>query len=135
MFQAVWASTRVSASSLQWQTLPGQDLGIVWVAGIVIGASLVNSAFEELLWREGMSRLFRGRRLLLLQWVFISALFGLSHVQGTPGGLLGTVFAGLFGFAMCLVRELALGDVVWIILAHFIADVILIGGVYGLFIR
>ena len=76
-----------------------------------------------------------GRQHLLLRSVFISALFGLSHLHGTPSGVLGMTFAGLFGLTMCLVRETSRGAVLWVIAAHFVADVILIGGAYGLFVR
>ncbi|WP_158252475.1 type II CAAX prenyl endopeptidase Rce1 family protein [Cryobacterium sp. Y57] len=61
-----------------------------------------------------------------------SLIFGLSHINGTPGGIIGMAFAGLFGFAMCIIREVSTGSVIWIIVAHFVADVILIGGVYGI---
>ncbi|WP_175345469.1 hypothetical protein [Clavibacter tessellarius] len=41
------------------------------------------------------------------------------------------LFAGLFGAAMCVLREMCRGSVVWIGAVHFVADVILMGGVYG----
>ena len=55
-----------------------------------------------------------------------------SRLHGTPNGVVGMAFAGLFGLAMCLVRERSRGAVVWVLVAHFVADVILIGGAYGI---
>ena len=40
--------------------------------------------------------------------------------------------ATLFGFAMCVVRWMSHGSLVWIVGVHVLADVILIGGIYGL---
>ena len=64
----------------------------------------------------------------------LSVIFGLAHINRTPGGMLGIAFAGLFGFAMCVIREVSRGSVIWIIVTHFIADALSIGGVYGIFI-
>lgn len=44
------------------------------------------------------------------------------------------VFAGLFGLAMCVVRALSGGTVVWCVGVHVVADIILIGEVYGAFV-
>ncbi|WP_445337296.1 hypothetical protein [Clavibacter sp. CFBP 8614] len=41
------------------------------------------------------------------------------------------LFAGLFGAAMCVLRKMCRGSVVWIVAVHFVADVILMGGVCG----
>lgn len=89
---------------------------------IVIVASVTNATFEELLWRIGLQRLFTGRGRLIAQWLVLSVIFGLSHINGTPGGMIEAVFAGLFGFAMCFIREVSRGSVIWIIVAHFVAD-------------
>ena len=101
---------------------------------VVLVASLVNATFEELLWRVGLADLFAGRRAIALQWLLVSACFGLAHIAGTPGGIVGMVFAGLFGLAMCVVRALSDGAVVWCVGVHVVADIILIGEVYGAFV-
>lgn len=123
-----------AAGTIGWTSLPGQNAGFPVVLIIVLAASATNATFEELLWRIGIDGLFTSRQHLLLRSVFISALFGLSHIHGTPSGVLGMTFAGLFGLTMCLVRDTSRGAVLWVIAAHFVADVILIGGAYGLFV-
>ncbi|WP_161886522.1 Helicase associated domain protein [Marisediminicola antarctica] len=133
-FQLLTSAPRQSSGSLEWSVLPGQEYGPLAVIAIVIVASITNATFEELLWRVGLQRLFAGRGWLIAQWLLLSVIFGLSHVNGTPGGILGMAFAGLFGFVMCIIREVSRGSVIWIIVVHFVADVILIGGVYGIFI-
>jgi len=133
-FQLLTSAPRQSSGSLEWSVLPGQEYGPLAVIAIVIVASITNATFEELLWRVGLQRLFAGRGWLIAQWLLLSVIFGLSHVNGTPGGILGMAFAGLFGFVMCIIREVSRGSVIWIIVVHFAADVILIGGVYGIFI-
>lgn len=119
--------------SLAWSMLPGQEQGLGIVVLIVLGASLANAAFEELLWRVGMDRLFIGQASFIARSLALSAMFGLSHIHGTPGGKLGMVFAGLFGLAMSLIRRMAAGSMVPPLVAHFTADVMLIGNAYGLF--
>lgn len=133
-FQFVSNAVRESSGSLDWRILPGQGYGFLGVLMVVIVASVTNATFEELLWRIGLQRLFVGRRRLITQWLVLSAIFGLSHINGTPGGMVGIAFAGLFGFAMCFIRELSKGSVVWILVAHVVADIFLIGGVYGIVI-
>ena len=131
-FQWVTSSLRGSSGSFEWRTPPGQDYGFFAVTIIVIDASIINATFEELLGRIGFQGLFTGRGRAMPQWLVLSLIFGLFHINGTPGGVLRMAFAGLFGFAMCFIREMSKGSVSWLIVAHFVADVILIGGVYGI---
>jgi len=131
MFQLISSRVRASEGTLVWSVLPGQEYGLFVVIVIVVIASITNATFEELLWRVGLPRLFPERVHTVVQWLVLSIVFGLSHINGTPGGTVGMVFAGLFGFAMCVIRRLSRGTVLWIVVAHFVADVILIGAVYG----
>ncbi|WP_369699855.1 CPBP family intramembrane glutamic endopeptidase [Leucobacter sp. Ag1] len=120
-------------ASLEWSSLPGQEHGTVFVLGLVISVSAVNSIFEELLWRTALLKLFRPRPWAWGQWLVVSACFGLSHLFGTPGGLAGVAWSMTFGLAMCVLRQISNGSISWIILAHFSADFILIGALYGIF--
>lgn len=54
--------------------------------------------------------------------------------DGAPGGILGMLFATMLGQAMCVMRELGRGSVIWVIAVHFLADVILIGRVHEIFL-
>lgn len=133
-FQVATQASQTAGSNFGWQQLPGQNYGAAAVVLIVVLVSLVNGVFEELLWRVWLPSMFPSRRYLVVQWLFISTCFGLSHYFGTPGGRLGVTFASVFGLAMCVLREFTRGSVLWAVGVHIVADVILIGGLYGAFI-
>lgn len=108
-------------------------VGVVASIIVVLIVSAVNACFEELLWRVELADLFRRQNLVVTQWAFVSACFGVSHLFGTPGGMVGIGIAALFRFAMYVIRALSNGSIVWAFVAHLLTDVILFGGLYGLF--
>lgn len=63
--------------------------------------------------------------------VFVSAGFGLSHLHGTPGGWIGVAATFCFGIAMASLRRFARGTIVVCVVTHFVADLILLWGLYG----
>jgi membrane protease YdiL (CAAX protease family) len=134
IFYLVTNSVTSPQGTLQLGGLPGAGHGFFITLGIVLIISAVNATFEELLWRIGIQNLFQSRKSLVLQWLVVSLCFGFSHINGTPSGALGIVFTALFGFVLCLVREKSQGSAVWVITIHFLADLILIGGAYDLFV-
>ncbi len=124
-----------SAGSFGWTAMPGTEWGPAGAVLVVLVASVVNASFEEIVWRAGLAgRVVRSRAHTALQWVIVSACFGIAHVNGTPGGILGMALASLFGLAMCALRALSRGSVAWCIGVHVVADVILLGGIYGVFV-
>ena len=95
----------------------------------------VNAGFEEIAWRVGLAgRIVRGWAPTALQWVIVSGCFGIAHLKGTPGGIVGMALAGLFGLAMCTLRALSRGSVAWCVGVHVVSDVTLLGGIYGVFL-
>lgn len=92
---------------------------------------LIYAVFEEMGWRVVLPGLRSepGRRIVWLG--FVSLCFGLSHLHGLPGGLVGVVASGLFGFAMAMVREWSRGSLVACVVAHVLADVALLGRFYA----
>lgn len=94
-FQAV-STISSESGAFEWRALPGAEYGVVVSVIVVLCVSAVNACFEELLWRVELADLFRPRTLAVAQWVFVSVCFGTTHLLGTPGGLIGIVFAAVF---------------------------------------
>ncbi|WP_168187191.1 CPBP family intramembrane glutamic endopeptidase [Salinibacterium sp. UTAS2018] len=131
-FQIVNSLRSSSSTSIGWTELPGQG-NITATVFFVLIASAINATFEELLWRFAIPLLFRSSKGMIIQWILVSICFGVAHLHGTPGGMLGVLFASIFGFMMCVLRHLSHGSITWVIGVHFFADVILIGALYGIF--
>ncbi len=95
-------------------------------------AAAVNAVFEELLWRLVFADLPGVRAARKVLWlVFVSAGFGLSHLHGTPGGWIGVAATFCFGIAMASLRRFSRGAIVVCVVTHFVADLILLWGLYG----
>jgi hypothetical protein len=95
------------------------------LAGVIAGGiafSVCNALWEELilkgiLW-HGLEALFaRGWAINVVQALF----FGVIHYGGFPRGVVGAVMAGVYGFAIGLIRERA-GGLLAPVVTHFFAD-------------
>jgi hypothetical protein len=95
------------------------------LAGLIAGGiafSVFNAIWEELmlkgiLW-HGLEAVFaRVGAINLVQAVF----FGVIHYGGFPRGIVGAVMAGVYGFAIGLIRDRA-GGLLAPVVTHFFAD-------------
>ena len=110
--------------------LPVEGLPLVLAALALAGA--VNSLFEELLWRVAFVGLPGTNAIGTAAWpLLVSAGFGLSHLHGTPGGWIGVAATFCFAIAMVWLRRRAGGTIVVCVVTHFVADLILLWGLYG----
>ncbi|WP_454857720.1 CPBP family intramembrane glutamic endopeptidase [Promicromonospora soli] len=93
----------------------------------IIASSLANSVFEEFAWRVALVDLrLHGAPHRLWWLVYISAAFGVSHIHGLPGGMVGVGVTFLFALAMALVREASRGSIVACVAIHAVADAVLL---------
>ena len=130
-----WMIPTVVLSSdalLGWVLLLGPDLsdlvpliphGGLW--GLIAGGiafSVFNAIWEELI-LKGI--LWHGLETLFARpWVtnvVQAVLFGAIHYGGFPRGVVGAVMAGVYGFAIGLIRERA-GGLLAPVVTHFFAD-------------
>lgn len=129
----VTAIVVVTAVSLvTWQRLSGAGLGqsyaeaavsvpVPLLALGVFGFLAVNGAVEDSIW-SGVLLSAAERVLPVRVAVGVVALsFGLAHLQGVPGGLVGAGMAGAWGALLALLR-LRTGGMLATYLAHIAAD-------------
>lgn len=93
---------------------------------IGLAFALVNGLVEEVAFRgivlDGLMSAVGVRAAVVLQ----AAAFGLVHVDGLPGGLLGVVLSGLYGVVLGAIRLRSRGMVAPYA-AHVLADLVLFG--------
>ena len=98
---------------------------LIFLPAISIAAA-INAFGEEFEFRSmllaRLEPVFGGQSAILMS----SALFGLAHYFGTPGGPLGVVLAGLLGWLLAK-SMIETRGFVWAFLLHFIADFIVFG--------
>lgn len=130
-----WMIPTIAVSSgalLGWVLLLRPDLsdlvplvprgGVAGLVAVGLAFSVFNALWEELilkgiLW-HGLEALFaRGWVVNVVQAV----LFGVIHYGGFPRGLVGAVMAGIYGFAIGLIRERSEGLLAPVV-THFFAD-------------
>jgi membrane protease YdiL (CAAX protease family) len=130
IFAWVWGALR-EQGSFGWRAETGLPSTGVPLVGAIIGISLINSVFEELMWRGWLADLVeRTFSPKVVQIVFVSAAFGLSHFAGLPGGIVGIIATFFFGLAMAWVRSLSRGSLIACVVAHLAADAILVWRFY-----
>ncbi|MCR6649412.1 MAG: CPBP family intramembrane metalloprotease [Cellulomonas sp.] len=120
-----------TGAAISWNepTRPDLPIGLV-VTGVVLVA-VVNSLFEEFLWRAGMADMLAPRDSTAAPWLIMVSLgFGLSHLYGTPGGWTGVVATACFGLAMAALRFCCRGSILLCVAVHAIADLVLLGMLY-----
>ncbi|MER6990987.1 CPBP family glutamic-type intramembrane protease [Saccharopolyspora hirsuta] len=87
-------------------------------------AALINSAAEELLFRHGVNAVaapLLGRTALI---ALTTAYFGITHLNGTPGGLAGVLLGGGFGLVLAIAVAQTRGFC-WNWPLHFVADLVI----------
>jgi membrane protease YdiL (CAAX protease family) len=99
---------------------------LIFLPAISIAAA-INAFGEEFEWRSvllaRLEPVFGGQSAILMS----SALFGLLHYFGTPGGPLGVVLGGFLGWLLAK-SMIETRGFVWAFLIHFIADFMIFGG-------
>jgi len=109
-------------------SLPVAQLGGVVTAGIVF--AVLNATLEELVFRGVLFDAIESQWSWLTAVAVTAILFGLGHRTGYPPGLVGVFLAGLYGFALGLLR-VWVGGLALPILAHIAAD----ATIYGLLVH
>lgn len=125
------STTGRTGAAISWNepTRPDLPIGLV-VAGVVLVA-VVNSLFEELLWRAGLADTLASQGSAPASWLIVVSLgFGLSHLYGTPGGWTGVAATACFGLAMAALRFRCRGSILLCVAVHAIADFVLLGMLY-----
>lgn len=91
---------------------------------VVFGVILIavfNSVGEEILWRGVLADVLHARAVVRYGVQAVS--FGVAHLHGIPGGVVGTVFAGIYsGIVYLLYRRYGFATA---LLAHFVTDLVL----------
>jgi membrane protease YdiL (CAAX protease family) len=99
---------------------------LIFLPAILIAAA-INAFGEEFEFRSmvlaRLEPIFGGQSAIWMS----SALFGLVHYFGTPGGPLGVVLAGFLGWLLAK-SMIETRGFVWAFLLHFIADIMVFGG-------
>ena len=99
---------------------------LIFLPAISIAAA-INAFGEEFEFRSmllaRLEPVFGGQSAILMS----SALFGLLHYFGTPGGPLGVVLGGFLGWLLAK-SMIDTRGFVWAFLIHFIADFMVFGG-------
>lgn len=98
------------------------------IAGVLLVAA-VNSAGEELLWRSMLHDWLAGSTNASTGATVVTtaASFGLAHLAGLPGGVIGVVTAGLMGVALGVARTRI--GLLPCIIVHFAVDVTIFSSV------
>jgi uncharacterized protein len=93
-----------------------------WVAFAgILGFAVVNSAWEELLFRGVLQTELINTWGIRLALVIESVAFGIAHANGIPSGPLGIVMALVWGYLLSVIR-LRTGGIGYPFLAHVGAD-------------
>lgn len=98
------------------------------IAGLVVAASVINSATEEIVWRGMLWSAATSAGLRPVSVVALTAVsFGMSHWQGYPGGWAGVAAATLLGVALGWLR-LRTSSLLAPFAVHLAADLVLFSG-------
>jgi membrane protease YdiL (CAAX protease family) len=93
-----------------------------WVASAaILGFAVVNSAWEELLFRGVLQTELANAWGVPVALGIQAAAFGVSHANGIPSGPLGVVMALAWGYLLGLIRQRT-GGIGFPFLAHVAAD-------------
>ncbi|MDA3646656.1 CPBP family glutamic-type intramembrane protease [Saccharopolyspora indica] len=87
-------------------------------------AALINSAAEEFLFRHGINAVtapLLGRTELI---ALTTLYFGITHLNGTPGGITGVLLGGGFGLVLAIAVAQTRGFC-WNWPLHFAADLVI----------
>lgn len=124
-----WILLRPDLSDIRATYVPDLPLPLLLVGGALF--VLANASFEEIIWR-GVLQSQLGALLPPAWAVLVQALsFGLVHAHGFPRGASGVALAGGWALLLGLLR-LRSGGLLAPILAHFVADAVIVGIVLGL---
>ncbi|GAA3990663.1 hypothetical protein GCM10022247_06810 [Allokutzneria multivorans] len=88
---------------------------------VMLAGCLINAASEEFLYRGAALRAAREVMPLAPALALGSAVFGLSHLGGNPGGWIGVLTSAAFGLA-CAFAMLSARGFVWNLTVHVCAD-------------
>ncbi|WP_168200795.1 CPBP family intramembrane glutamic endopeptidase [Allokutzneria sp. NRRL B-24872] len=88
---------------------------------VMLAGCLINAAAEEFLYRGAALRAAREVMPLAPALALGSAVFGLSHLGGNPGGWLGVLTSAAFGL-VCAFAMLSARGFVWNLAVHVCAD-------------
>lgn len=111
-----FVQAQLVASPIQ---LPWTQPPAVLLAAAVVVLAAANAVGEELLWR-GVLAMESSALPSIGTYLLQFTSFGLAHLGGVPGGLVGIMLTGGFGCVMvALIRRYGLTAA---IIAHFMAD-------------
>lgn len=99
-----------------------------WVPVVLAGA-VVNAFAEELLYRHALIATMRRVVGVLPAVLLSSAVFGLAHITGTPGGLEGVLFTSVYGL-ICAAAMLQARGMVWNVTIHIAGDVAAVSALF-----
>jgi membrane protease YdiL (CAAX protease family) len=119
---AVFMYFQLKRVDVDWSILQG---GIVWI----ILFSLTNSFGEEMIYRIGLVSPLQGFVSPTTIFLLSALVFGLAHINGTPGGIIGIALAGILGFILAKSVFESHGFF-WAWCIHFLQDVVIIASLY-----
>jgi len=89
--------------------------------GTAVIFSILNPILEEVVFRGILYQAFAAYWPWHVAAAATSVIFGAGHVGGYPPGLLGGILAGLYGYALAVLRRHSNGMLL-VILVHAVAD-------------
>jgi hypothetical protein len=109
-------------ASVEWGQLQSS---LLWI----LLFSLTNSFSEEMIYRLGIVSPLSNLLSPITIFIISAVLFGLPHIAGTPGGMIGVLMAGALGLVLAKSMYETNGFF-WAWAIHFIQDVLIIGGLF-----
>ncbi|HEY3503709.1 MAG TPA: CPBP family intramembrane glutamic endopeptidase [Actinocatenispora sp.] len=91
-----------------------------WLPVFLLGA-LVNAAAEEFLYRHATTAALRGVTATVPAVLLGSVVFGLGHLTGNPGGVVGVGYTAVFGL-VCAAAMVRVRGVAWNLPVHVAGD-------------
>jgi len=113
---------QLKKAEVDWSLL---ENGIFWI----LLFSFTNSFGEEIIYRVGVVSPLRGLLSPITIFTISAILFGIPHLAGMPGGIIGAMMAGLLG--LVLAKSLyETNGLFWAWTIHFLQDVIIFSALY-----
>ena len=114
-------------AKVEWLLLQN---GILWI----LLFSLTNSFAEEIIYRLGVLSPLQGLLSPIAIFTISAILFGLPHLAGMPGGMIGAIMAGILGLVLAK-SVYETNGLFWAWTIHFLQDVIIFSTLYLLFVK
>lgn len=124
---AIFMFFQLKNAKVEWSLLQN---GILWI----LLFSLTNSFAEEIIYRLGVLSPLQGLLSPIAIFTISAILFGLPHLAGMPGGMIGAIMAGILGLVLAK-SVYETNGLFWAWTIHFLQDVIIFSTLYLLFVK